>query len=159
MHYGTFGNKLCPVSRISSNRLLIHFSVQPIKKALFCKFSKGAVGLDFYLSKSPWPWLWRRDFCDGAKMCRADLENGALHIGEVLCHTLAHCEHLFGPSRKWISRSDDWNQLTVVNIQEWIRSEDWNLVHQTLSVNRAGTMSDVCDRLVTPRAVAHTWRH
>ena len=53
LHYGTFGNKLCPVCRISSNRLLIQFSVQPIKKALLCKFSKGAVGLDFYLSRSP----------------------------------------------------------------------------------------------------------
>ena len=32
--------------------------------------------------------LWRRHLCDGAELGRADLESGALHIGEVLCHTL-----------------------------------------------------------------------
>ena len=25
--------------------------------------------------------LWRRDYCDGAKLSRADLESGASHIG------------------------------------------------------------------------------
>ena len=35
-----------------------------------------------------------RDFCDGAKLRRADLESGAKHIGEVLYHTLMRCEHL-----------------------------------------------------------------
>ena len=32
-------------------------------------------------------------------------------------------------------------------------SEDWKLVHQTLSANRAGMMLDMCERLVPPRAV------
>ena len=41
--------------------------------------------------------LQRRDFCDGAKMRRADLESGASHIGYVLCDTLVQCEHFFGP--------------------------------------------------------------
>ena len=44
--------------------------------------------------------LRRRDFYDGAKLRRADLESGASRIGLVLCHTLVECEHLFGPSRK-----------------------------------------------------------
>ena len=43
---------------------------------------------------------WRPGFCDGAKLPRADLKSGASHIGEVLCHTLEQCEHLFGPSQK-----------------------------------------------------------
>ena len=32
-------------------------------------------------------------------------------------------------------------------------SEDWKLVPQTLSANRAGMMLDMCERLVPPRAV------
>ena len=39
-------------------------------------------------------------------------------------------------------------------MEENIRSEDWNLVHQTLSANGAGTMFDVRERLVSPRTVA-----
>ena len=31
--------------------------------------------------------------------------------------------------------------------------EDWDLVHQTLSANRAGTMFDVCKRLQPPRVI------
>ena len=30
-----------------------------------------------------------------------------------------------------------------------VESKNWNLVHQTLSANRASTMFDVCERLVT----------
>ena len=55
--------------------------------------------------------LQRRDFCDGAKMRRADLESGASHIGYVLCDTLVQCEHFFGPSRKKISRNAGWYPL------------------------------------------------
>ena len=44
--------------------------------------------------------LWRRDFCDGAKLSRADIESGKSHVGEVLCHTLLQCEQLFGSSGK-----------------------------------------------------------
>ena len=70
--------------------------------------------------------LWRRDFYDGAKLRRIDLESGASHIGLVLCHTLVECEYLFGPSRKLISRSEDWIQLRRKTI---LKSENENLVH------------------------------
>ena len=44
-----------------------------------------------------------------------------------------------------MSRSEDWNRLR----RKWIsRKEDWDLVHQTLSANRSGTMFDVCEGLV-----------
>ena len=43
--------------------------------------------------------FWWRDFFDGAKLCRADLESGESHIGQVLCHTSVQCEHLFGGSK------------------------------------------------------------
>ena len=56
--------------------------------------------------------LWRVDFCDGAKLRRADLDSGASHIGQVLCHTSVQCEHPFGGS-KWVGPTE-----TEVNIQE-----------------------------------------
>ena len=40
---------------------------------------------------------WRPDFCDRAKLPRADLEIRASHIGELLCHTLAQCEQTIRP--------------------------------------------------------------
>ena len=40
-------------------------------------------------------WWFRRDFYNGAKLHRADLKNGASHIGYVLCHTLVQCEQVF----------------------------------------------------------------
>ena len=43
-----------------------------------------------------------------------------------------------------MTRSEDWNQLTR---KEIFRSEDWDLVQLTLSANRSGMMSDVCERL------------
>ena len=43
--------------------------------------------------------VWRRDFCDRAKLRRADLERGALHIEWILRNTLVQCEHLFVRSR------------------------------------------------------------
>ena len=42
---------------------------------------------------------------------------------------------------------------------EIFRSEDWNLVHQTLSANRGGTMFDVCERLVTAPSRYCSRRH
>ena len=40
-----------------------------------------------------------------------------------------------------MTRSEEWNPLTR---KEIFRSEDWDLVHQTLSANRSGMMSDSC---------------
>ena len=37
---------------------------------------------------------------------------------------------------------------------EYFMREDWNLLHQTLSANRARTVFDVCEQLVPPRVVA-----
>ena len=79
--------------------------------------------------------LWRRDFCDGAKLRRTVLKSEA-------SHALVQSEHLFGPSRKYISRSEAWIPLRRKRI---FKSEDWNLVHQTLSANRVGKMFDVND--------------
>ena len=46
-----------------------------------------------------------------------------------------------------------WPVVEVAEVNKKERglgpSEDWNLVHQTLSANRGGTMFDVCERLVT----------
>ena len=39
---------------------------------------------------------------------------------------------------------EDWNPLRR---KKNFRSGDWELVHQTLSANRSGTMFDVCKRL------------
>ena len=55
----------------------------------------------------------------------------------------------------FLDRCEDWNQLRLKSLL--FRSEDRNLVHQSLSANRAGTMFGVCERLVPPRALAaHT---
>ena len=79
--------------------------------------------------------------------CAASITKVESHISDRFCAILWCSEHLLGPSRKSISRSEDWNPLRREQI---FRSEDWNLVHQTLSANRRGTMFDVCERLVPP---------
>ena len=51
----------------------------------------------------------------------------------------------------------------VAEVNKWERglgpSEDWNLVHQTLSANRGSKMFDVCERLVTARSRYCSRRH
>jgi len=63
------------------------------------------------------------------------------HFGAVWTHFFDCYEH--------------WNQLRLKYLI--FRSEDSNLVHQTRPANRAGTIFNVCERLLPPRAVAaHT---
>lgn len=45
------------------------------------------LGADESLPRVAQERLWRRDFCDGAKLRQADLESGATHSG-LLCATL-----------------------------------------------------------------------
>ena len=61
------------------------------------------------------------------KMRRADLENGAFRIVQVLCHTIMQCEQVSEPYRKWISSSEVCNPLSR---KYKFKSEDWGLVHQ-----------------------------
>ena len=99
--------------------------------------------------------LWQRDFCDGAKLRRAGRSRKCSvtyrigfvpYFGAVNTYSARHGSK--------ISRSDDLNPLRREQI---FRSGDWNLVHQTLSANRRGTMFDVCERLVPSWALAvHT---
>ena len=54
-------------------------------------------------------------------------------------------KQVFGPSRKWISRKEDWSPLR----RKWIfMSKEYELVHQTFTFNRSGTIFDVYERLV-----------
>ena len=58
-------------------------------------------------------------------------------IPKVERHTLytscaTRCGQVLEPSRKWISRIEDWNPLRR---KRMFGSEDWDLVHQTLSAN------------------------
>ena len=61
--------------------------------------------------------LWRRDFCDGAKLRRADLESGASNIGEVLYHTLMRCEHLVTLKRNKKNCQEATEMLSALQIQ------------------------------------------
>ena len=81
--------------------------------------------------------LWRRDFVDGATLRHADLESGASHIGYVLCHTLAQCENLK------IGRSEAWKGSKYLRLRTGI----W--CTKSLSAKRAGSIIDVCERLVS----------
>ena len=80
--------------------------------------------------------FWRH-FCNGAKLRRALLESRTSHSEKVLCHRT-----VIRPKRKWMKSSENWNLLRRKLI---FRSKDWDLVHQTLSANRSGTI------LTTPK--------
>ena len=51
----------------------------------FCARSKTILDRASVHTQERW---FRRDFCNGAKLCSADLESGASHVGQSRCQTL-----------------------------------------------------------------------
>ena len=92
-----------------------------------------------------WKQWFRRDICNEAKLRHADLKHW---IGSVP-HFGEHCKQVFGPDRKWISRSEDWMEPTETG--KIFRSVSWDLVrHHSLSgqTRRRQDVRFMCERLV-----------
>ena len=58
-----------------------------------------------------------------------------------------------------VAEVNKWERGLGPSETEIFRSEDWNLLHQTLSVNRGSTKFDVCERLVTAPGRCCSRRH
>ena len=81
--------------------------------------------------------LRRRDFYDGAKLRRADLESGASNIGEVLYHTLMRCEHLVTLKRNKKKLSGGYRNV-VCSANTRTRFEKSTLTLEFDKLNAAG---------------------
>lgn len=97
-----------------------------------------------------WRFLWR------GGSCTTPISKEERHISDrFLCHTLVqckHCSYLAGRGSKYkggARTGTHWDKTNCFAV-----NENWNLVHQALPANLAGTMLNMCERLVPPRGAA-----